>query len=83
MTRHDVDNNRRFPGALPVVFVGNGSLAVNMTYMPTSVVERTVPLRVNDPTVDGVFFVQFSFDTGLFQLGGGERRGLLAADASE
>lgn len=80
MTRHDVDNNRRFPGALPVMSVGNGNLAVNMTYMPASVVERTVPLRVNDPTVDGVFFFQFSFDIGLFRLGGDRRNSLLAAN---
>lgn len=82
MTREDVDDNRRFPGALPVVSVGNRHMAVNMTYMPTSFVERTVPLRMNDPTVDGVFFVQFSFDTGLFRLGR-ERRALLAASPDE
>ncbi len=78
MTREDVDDNRRFPGALPVVSVGNGQIAVNMTYVPTSVVEDTIPLRVHDESVDGVLFLQFSFDLGLF--GGDRDAGRLLAD---
>lgn len=79
MTREDVDNNRAFPGALPVLTVGNGDFAVNMTYFPTSVVEDTIPLRVHDDTVDGVMFFQFSFRLGMFGRGDG-RGGWLAAN---
>lgn len=79
MTREDVDNNRAFPGALPVMTVGNGDFAVNMTYFPTSVVEDTIPLRVHDDSVDGVMFFQFSFGLGMFGRGGA-RDGLLAAN---
>lgn len=80
MTREDVDNNRRFPGALPVMSVGNGRMALNMTYFPTSVVEDTIPLRVHDETVDGVLYFQFSFGLGLFDFGRNGRFGLLAAN---
>lgn len=80
MTREDVDNNRRFPGALPVMTVGNGDMAINMTYFPTSLVKDTIPIAIHDDTVDGVLFLQFSFDMGLFDIG--RRRGALFA-ASE
>lgn len=80
MTRRDVDGNRPFPGALPLLSVGNDLLAVNMTYFPTSAVEHTMALQVNDPTVDGVLFFQFSFNTGLFRRADRRRLELAAAD---
>jgi hypothetical protein len=77
MTRKDVDHNRPFPGALPAVTFGSKRVAVNVTYMPDIVVDRVTNVKLRDPDMDGVFFIQLKLDASLFGFGG--RRQMLAA----
>ncbi len=80
MTRQDVDHNRPFPGALPVVTFGSKRVAVNVTYMPERVVDDVTHANLRDPSMNGVFFIQLKLDASLFGFGG--RRQMFAA-ASE
>jgi hypothetical protein len=80
MTRHDVNHNRPFPGALPAITVGSKRIAVNMTYMPNAVVDRVTKAKLSDPNMRGVFFLQLKLDASLFGFHG---RRPIFADASE
>lgn len=80
MTREDVHHNQPFPGALPAVTVGGKRVALNITYLPGSVVDRVTNSKLRDPNMDGVLFLQLKLDASLFGLGG--RRGQMFADAS-
>jgi hypothetical protein len=80
MTRHDVDGNRPFPGVLPALTVGGKHVALNMTYLPNSVVDGITHANLKDPEMRGIFFLQLKLDAGLFGFRG--RRPILA-DASE
>jgi hypothetical protein len=70
MSRKDVNDSRPFPGALPAVTIGTRRVAVNLTYMPDSVVDRVTHANLTDPAMNGVFFSQLKLDAGLFGFGG-------------
>jgi hypothetical protein len=59
MTREDYNNNKPFPGLLPSVSVGNSIMGFNMTYLPKKAVQELLNADLVDPTIRGVFFVQF------------------------
>ena len=59
MTREDINDGNVFPGVLPVVSVGNRFAGINLTYLPKMVVHDMAHANVVDPTIDGVFFMQF------------------------
>jgi hypothetical protein len=83
MTRKDVHHNQPFPGVLPAATFGFKRVAVNLTYLPESVVESVTQSRRYDPSMHGVVFLQLKLDASLFGVGG-HRRSLLAnADASD
>lgn len=69
MTRHDVDKNAPFPGALPTMTFGARYLAVNVTYMPGAVVGDVTHAKLLDPAISGVLFIQLKLDARLFGLG--------------
>jgi hypothetical protein len=81
MTRHDVNHNQPFPGALPAVTFGTKRVALNVTYMPDSVVDSVTKANLKDPDMKGVFFLQLKLDARLF--GPRARHGRLVADAGE
>jgi hypothetical protein len=74
MTRHDVNDNEPFPGILPAVSVGTHRFAVNLTYLPGQYAERIAAARKADPGLDGIWFMQFKLNVGLF--GFGSHRGV-------
>jgi hypothetical protein len=59
MTREDVNEGNPFPGVLPSISIGNSNLGFNLTYMPRTAIEKLTNSRVVDPTIDGIFFLQF------------------------
>lgn len=59
MTREDVHDNRPFPGLLPSVTVGNRYGGLNLTYLPARAVQEVLQADIVDPTIRGIFFVQF------------------------
>lgn len=88
MTRHDVDNNRPFPGILPAFSVGTRHFAFNVTYLPGQVAEEVAHARSADPNLDGIVFIQFKINSRLLGFGGGDSRdrfgtGLLAANSPD
>ena len=78
MTRHDVRHNAPFPGALPTMTFGSRRFAVNLTYMPASVVDDVTHANRVDPAMQGVFFIQFKLDASLFGFGPHRADGVLA-----
>jgi hypothetical protein len=82
MTRHDVNGNEPFPGVLPAVSVGTRQFAVNLTYLPGQYAERVAAARRSDPGLDGIWFMQFKLNVGLFGFGGSRGVERLAANAS-
>jgi Antimicrobial peptide resistance and lipid A acylation protein PagP len=78
MTREDVNDNRPFPGALPAATFGWKRVALNVTYMPRSIVDRVTHADRYDPSMDGVVFLQIKLDASLF--GFSRQRGLLASE---
>lgn len=69
MRRHDVDNNRPFPGILPAFSVGTRQVAVNFTYLPGQIAERYTRAQTNDPNLDGILFIQFKVNARFFGFG--------------
>ncbi len=67
MTRENIHHDAPFPGALPTMTFGARHFAVNVTYMPGSLVEHVTSARLLDPAITGVFFIQLKLDTGLFR----------------
>ena len=49
MTRESVNGNKPFPGVLPAATFGFKRVAVNLTYMPESVVDRVTNSKKHDP----------------------------------
>jgi len=64
MTRHDVRDNRPFPGALPSVTLGNRYGGFNVTYLPMKAVESMFDSNMVDESISGIFFLQFKFVLG-------------------
>ena len=73
MTREQVNGNKPFPGVLPAATFGFKRVAVNLTYMPEAVADRVTNSKKHDPTMEGVFFVQFKLDASLFGFGRRDR----------
>jgi hypothetical protein len=67
MTREDVNNNRPFPGILPAITVGTRQAAVNVSYLPESVVDRTTRAYLRDPDLRGILFIQLRLDPRLLR----------------
>lgn len=82
MTREDVRHNQPFPGALPAMTIGTKRVALNLTYMPNSVVDRVTKANLLDPDMKGVYFLQLKFDAGLL-FGPRARRARLLANNEE
>lgn len=59
MTREDINNNKPFPGALPSMSFGNRHIGFNLTYLPVSAITKLTNSRMADPTVSGIWFMQF------------------------
>jgi ribosomal protection tetracycline resistance protein len=70
--------NEPFPGVLPAATFGFKRVALNVTYMPESIVDRVTNSKRHDPTLEGVFFLQLKLDASLFGLGRGSERQWLA-----
>jgi len=78
MTRHDVRHNAPFPGALPAMTFGARRVAVNVTYMPGSIVDSVTHANLVDPSISGVFFIQLKLDASLFGFGSHRAAGTFA-----
>jgi hypothetical protein len=72
MTRETVNGGKPFPGLLPAATFGFKRVAVNVTYLPESVVNDVTHSHKYDPSMHGVFFLQLKLDASLFGFG---RRG--------
>jgi hypothetical protein len=77
MTRQDINDNRAFPGILPAFTAGTRHFAINLTYLPGRFAHQMANAREVDPSLDGIFFLQFKLDASLFSPGA--RRIALAA----
>jgi hypothetical protein len=82
MTREGVNHNQPFPGALPAVTFGSKRVAVNVTYMPDSIVDRVTKANLSDPNMAWVLFVQLKLDSSLFGFRGRNRQFLAENNAS-
>lgn len=82
MRRQTVNRNQPFPGVLPAATFGFKRVALNVTYLPESAVDRVTSSSRHDPTMEGVFFLQLKLDASLFGPRSGARRSLLALDSS-
>jgi hypothetical protein len=69
MTRDGVNGNDPFPGVLPAATFGFKRVALNLTYMPETIVDRVTNTSMHDPSMEGVFFLQLKLDASLFGLG--------------
>jgi Antimicrobial peptide resistance and lipid A acylation protein PagP len=67
MTRHDVNHDRPFPGMLPALTIGGKRVAVNLTYLPESAMNRMTNANGNDPSLNGILFIQVKLAAGLFR----------------
>jgi hypothetical protein len=83
MTRHDVNDNKPFPGILPAFSVGTRQFAVNFTYLPGQYAERVAGARTADPNLDGILFMQFKFNADLFRGSGLRNRERVALNSGE
>jgi hypothetical protein len=79
MTRQNVRDDAPFPGLLPTMTFGARHFAVNVTYMPGSIVDHVTNAHLLDPSITGVFFIQLKLDAGLFAV----RRAAAARTASQ
>ena len=66
MTRHDVNDNRPFPGILPTVSLGNRHVGFNLTYLPEAAVRQATNSHMSDPTIKGIFFLQMKINLDRF-----------------
>ena len=73
MTRETVNGGRPFPGLLPAATFGFKRVAMNLTYLPESAVNRVTNSKKYDPTMQGVFFLQVKLDASLFGIGRRDR----------
>jgi hypothetical protein len=73
MTRETVNGGEPFPGLLPAATFGFKRFALNVTYLPESVVDYVTHSRTHDSSMHGVFFLQLKLDASLFGVGRRER----------
>jgi hypothetical protein len=58
---------------LPAATFGFKRFALNVTYLPESVVDYVTHSRTHDSSMHGVFFLQLKLDASLFGVGRRER----------
>lgn len=80
MTRNDVNGNRPFPGILPAFSFGTQQFSINMTYLPGQIAHEVTNARAADPNLDGIVFMQFKINAGMFGFGRNRDRLLFAAE---
>jgi len=61
MVRADINDYQPFPGILPTLSFGMRNVGMNLTYLPKVVVRDFAQAKVADPSIGGVFFLQFKF----------------------
>lgn len=61
MQREDINDGNVFPGLLPALTIGNRYAGINLTYLPEKAVHDVAHANVVDPSIGGVFFMQFKF----------------------
>lgn len=83
MTRKTVNHNEPFPGVLPAATFGFKRVALNVTYLPESIVDRVTSSKKYDPSMKGVFFLQLKLDASLFGFGRGRNRQWFAQESSD
>lgn len=83
MTRKTVNGGEPFPGLLPAATFGFKRVAMNVTYMPESVVDQVTNSKKYDPSMQGVFFLQLKLDASLFGLGRRDRHYLADSTAED
>jgi hypothetical protein len=83
MTRETVNHNQPFPGVLPAATFGFKRVALNVTYLPETVVDRVTASKKHDPSMEGVFFLQLKLDASLFGFGPRRGRHWLAQNAAD
>ena len=83
MTRETVNGGQPFPGLLPAATFGFKRVAMNVTYMPESVVDRVTNSKKYDPSMQGVFFLQLKLDASLFGFGRRDRHYLADGSAQD
>lgn len=83
MTRKTVNHNEPFPGVLPAATFGFKRVALNVTYLPESIVDRVTSSKKHDPSMEGVFFLQLKLDASLFGLGRQRERQWLAQGSAD
>ena len=64
MSRSDANGGMPFPGILPSLTLGNKNYGINLTYMPIAAVESMTNTRAQDPTLEGIVFLQFRVGFG-------------------
>lgn len=69
MTRENVNREQPFPGVLPAATFGFKRVALNLTYLPEGAADRVTNSKKFDPSMKGVFFLQFKLDATLFGFG--------------
>ena len=79
MTRQNIRHDAPFPGALPTMTFGTRHFAVNVTYMPGSVVEHVTDAHLLDPSITAVLFIQLKLPVGYF----GARHEAVAQEQAE
>ena len=83
MTRDTVNGGKPFPGLLPAATFGFKRVALNVTYLPESVVNDVTHSHKYDPSMHGVFFLQLKLDASLFGFGGRRRELFAGSSPSE
>ena len=73
MKRENVNGDAPFPGVLPAATFGFRRVALNLTYLPDAVVDRFTSAKRDDPSMQGVLFLQLKLDASLFGLGPRDR----------
>jgi hypothetical protein len=74
MAREQVNDDKPFPGLLPAATFGFKRVALNLTYLPESVVNSVTNSHRYDPSMKGVVFLQLKLDAALFSPGNGSRQ---------
>jgi len=62
---------------------GTKRVAVNVTYLPESAVDRVTNAQLVDPNMKGVFFIQLKLDASLFGFGGRRQHLLVDSDSAQ
>jgi len=83
MTRETVNGGKPFPGLLPAATFGFKRVAMNVTYMPESVVDRVTNSKKYDPSMQGVFFLQLKLDASLFGMSRRDRHYLAKSTSND